>query len=160
MANRLDPGLAGGLLEVLPRLLRRLRADVPLAPPEAAGDPAWQSLAELRGATGQVSLLTILVTQGRATMQDLASQMAVTPATVTMIVKRLLAQGYVARDRDESDWRLVWVSPTERGREVIRFYNQERQAFLGRRLARLNEEERACLQAALPALRHLGEVDL
>ena len=45
-------------------------------------------------------------------MQDLASQMAVTPATVTMMVKRLLAQGYVERERDEGDWRLVWVRPT------------------------------------------------
>jgi DNA-binding MarR family transcriptional regulator len=92
-------------------------------------------------------------------MQDLATQMAVTPATVTMMVKRLLAQGYVERGRDESDWRLVWVSPTERGREAIDFYNLERQASLRRRLARLDDEECARLQAALPALRRLVEVE-
>lgn len=152
--------IASGLVDVLPRLLRRLRADVPLIPEGAHDEPEWQSLNELRGASGQVALMSILVTQQRATMQDLAEQMSVTPATVTMMVKRLLAQGYVERSRDEGDWRLVWVSPTERGRQVINFYNQERQASLRRRLAQLDQEECAHLWAALPALVHLVEIDV
>ena len=150
--------LAEVLLDVLLRLHRRLRADVPLVPEGAGLAPERQSLAELRGASGQVALMGVLVRQGRATMQDLATQMAVTPATVTMMVKRLLAQGYVEREHDAGDWRLVWISPTERGRQAIRFYNLERQASFTRRLARLDRQERACLQAALPALRHLIEV--
>jgi MarR family transcriptional regulator, organic hydroperoxide resistance regulator len=160
ISNATATDVAAGLLDVLPRLLRRLRADVPLVPEGAEADPQWQGLAELRGANGQVALMSILEAQGRATMQDLASQLGVTPATVTMMVKRLLAQGYVERGRDENDWRLVWVSPTERGRQAICFYNQERQASLRRRLARLDERECAALEAALPALRHLVEVDL
>jgi DNA-binding MarR family transcriptional regulator len=158
--------IATGLIDVLPRLLRRLRADVwsiSIEAPtsiEAPEGAAWQSLAELRGSNGQVALMSILVTQGRATMQDLAGQMAVTPATVTMMVKRLLAQGYVERKHDADDWRLVWVSPTQRGRQVIEFYNHERRASLQRRLAQLSQDECAALRAALPALRHLIEVGL
>jgi MarR family transcriptional regulator, organic hydroperoxide resistance regulator len=151
--------LAAGLLEVLPRLLRRLRAAVPLIPPETADNPEWQRLAELRGASGQVALMSVLVNQQRATMQDLATQMAVTPATVTMMVKRLLLQGYVERKRDESDWRLVWINPTDLGRHVLHFYNLERRAALQRRLAQLSHEETECLRAALPALSRLVEVD-
>lgn len=151
--------LAAGLVDVLPRLLRRLRGDVPLAPPEGGSPagPEWQSLTELRGASGQVALMSLLVEQQRATMQYLAGRLAVTPATVTMMVKRLLAQGYVARERDTEDWRLVWISPTERGREAIAFYNHERRASLARRLSLLGEEDRAALAAALPALRRLVE---
>jgi len=152
--------VAAGLLEVLPRLLRRLRADVPLAPEGPQDAAEWHSLNELRGATGQVALMSILVTQGRATMQELASQMAVTPATVTMMVKRLLAQGYVERERDERDWRLVWISPTERGRQAIGVYNRARQASLLLRLAHLDADECARLEAALPVLRRLAEIDL
>ncbi len=150
--------VASGLLDVLPRLLRRLRADLSFVPETPCDDTEWQSLAELRSASGQVALMSILVNQGRANMQDLATQLAVKPGTVTMMVKRLLAQGYVERTRDEGDWRLVWVSPTERGRQVIHLYNQERQASLGRKLAQLDREECACMEAALPALSRLMEV--
>lgn len=152
--------VAAALVDLLPRLLRRLRADVPVMPEGSYDQPEWQSLAELRSATGQVALLSILVTQGRATMQDLATQMSVTPATVTMMVKRLLVQGYVERGRDENDWRLVWVTPTDRGRRAIGLYNTERRHSLGRRLEQLDEGECARLQAALPALRRLIEIDL
>ena len=93
-------------------------------------------------------------------MQDLAVQMAVTPSTVTAMVKRLLSQGYVTRQNDESDWRLVWVHPTEAGRQIMRFYNQRRRESLQRRLDGLSRLERQHLWAALPALRHLtSEVD-
>lgn len=153
-------GLAAGLLEVLPRLLRRLRADLPQGPEGSDEEAVWQNLAELRAASGQVALLNILYRQGRATMQDIATQLTVTPATVTMMVKRMLAQGYVERRRDESDWRLVWVHLTEQGRRVTEYYQRERQASLQRRLAQLSDEERDQLQSALPALRRLIEVEL
>ncbi len=151
--------LAAGLLDILPRLLRRLRADLPQGPEGSDEEAVWQNLAELRAASGQVALLNILARQGRATMQDIATQLSVTPATVTMMVKRMLAQGYVERLRDESDWRLVWVHPTERGQRVIEYYQQERRASLQRRLTQLSIEEREQLQAALPALRRLIEVE-
>jgi DNA-binding MarR family transcriptional regulator len=152
--------LAAGLLNVLPRLHRRLRADLPQAPRGADEAADWQKLMELRGASGQVALMGLLVKRERATMQDIATYLAVTPATVTMMVKRLLAQGYVERLRVESDWRVVWVHPTELGRRVMGYYAQEREASLLRRLAHLNDEEQEQIRAALPALHHLIEVDL
>jgi MarR family transcriptional regulator, organic hydroperoxide resistance regulator len=149
--------LAENLLDVLPRLLKRLKAELPAAAENPAEDTQWNRLAELRGTTGQVALLGILARQDRATMQDLAAQMAVTPATVTAMVKRLLIQGYVTRQSDESDWRVVWVQSTEAGRQVINYYNHRRRETLQRRLDRLSSTERQHLQAALPALRQLGE---
>ncbi|WP_165422762.1 MarR family transcriptional regulator [Ktedonosporobacter rubrisoli] len=157
-AQQLD--LADELLEVLPNLLQRLRADVPLDADPQSLEPEWRDIAELRATRGQFRLLGILVRQERCTMQDLAEQLAVTPPTATAMVKRLFAQGYIERLRDEQDWRVVWVRPTERGKKAITLYNQVRRAALQKRLGQLNDEELERLRAVLPVLKHLSEVRL
>ncbi|MBE3558197.1 MAG: MarR family transcriptional regulator [Ktedonobacteraceae bacterium] len=113
---------------------------------------------ELQTTPGQLTLLQILVEQEQCTMQDLASHLGVTPPTVTAMVKRLLAQGYVERIHGNTDWRTVWVKPTEKGRRVVQVYECIGRALLRRRLEHLNEEERARLEAALPILRRLIEL--
>jgi MarR family transcriptional regulator, organic hydroperoxide resistance regulator len=146
--------LAEALLDIVPRLLRRLGADVPLEG-EAAG---WREVAELRATPGQLSLLAILVEHERCTMQELAEHLAVAPSTATAMVKRLLAQGYVERAHDEADWRTVWVKPTEAGSLAVSVFQRARLASLECRLDHLSDEERASIVVALPALRHLIEV--
>jgi MarR family transcriptional regulator, organic hydroperoxide resistance regulator len=84
----------------------------------------------------------------------------VAPSTVTAMVKRLLAQGYIERSRDDTDWRTVWVSATEAGRLAVSVYQQARLATLRRRMEQLSDDERACILAVLPALHHLIEVQL
>ena len=147
--------LANALLDVLPRLTRRLRAD---ASNTSSTEQEWRDISELRTSNGQVALLRLLVTRARCTMQEIADHLAVTPPTATMMVKRLLTQGYVERLRDEDDWRQVWVKATERGQRAITVYDQARATSLQRRLDELDEQERASIEAALPALRHLIEV--
>ena len=92
-------------------------------------------------------------------MQELADQLDVAPPTVTAMIKRLLTQGFVERLRDEQDWRVVRVLPTERGQRAVSLYDEYRRANLQRRLAHLNQEELAHLRAALPILRHIIEVE-
>src|SRR5712692_9385512 len=104
--------LAAALLDIAPRLLRRLRADVPLDNNSSITAPGWREMAELRATPGQLGLLGVLVEHRRCTMQELAEHLAVAPSTATAMVKRLLAQGYVERHRDDLDWRTVWVKPT------------------------------------------------
>jgi DNA-binding MarR family transcriptional regulator len=147
------------LLDVLPNLLQRLRADIPRERDNEQEMPEWHDLSELRATTGQIRLLRILVTRQRCAMQELAEQMDVAPPTVTAMIKRLLAQGFVERMRDEQDWRVVWVSPTERGQRAVTLYDQFRRMNLQRRLAHLDEEECTHLRIALPVLRHIIEVE-
>lgn len=147
--------LASALLQVVPKLLLRLRADVPLDSLPLGDQPGLSEASELRTTPGQLSLLQQLVEHERCTMQELAEHLAVVPSTVTAMVKRLLAQGYVERAHDELDWRAVWVKPTERGRQVVAVYNQARRHSLQQRLAQLSPEDLQALAAALPALRHL-----
>lgn len=158
-----NAGLAAALLDIAPKLLRRLRADAPLVGEGAEGEvaeaaPGWREVEELRATPGQLSLLGVLVEHERCTMQELAEHMAVAPSTTTAMVKRLLAQGYVERARDDADWRSVWVKPTEAGRLAVSVFQGARLASLECRLEHLSDEERARIVAALPALRHLIEV--
>ncbi len=147
------------LLDIIPILLQRLRADIPREINSEEELPEWRDISELRATAGQIRLLRILVTRQRCAMQELAEQMDVAPPTVTAMIKRLLAQGFVERVHDEQDWRVVWVSPTERGKRAVTLYDQFRRANLQRRLAHLNPEELAHLRAALPVLRHIIEVE-
>jgi MarR family transcriptional regulator, organic hydroperoxide resistance regulator len=151
--------LATALLDIVPNILRRLRADVPLDEQQAAdAGPGWREVVELRATPGQLTLLRVLVEHDRCTMQDLAEHLAVAPSTATAMVKRLLAQGYIERRRDETDWRTVWVAPTEAGRLAVNVFHQARLHSLQCRLKQLSDDERSVIAAALPALQHLVEV--
>lgn len=145
-------------MDIVPRFLRRIHADVPGESSIAKCDVVLREVSELQATPGQLSLLRVLVEHERCTMQALADCLAVAPSTVTAMVKRLLAQGYVERSRDDVDWRTVWVRPTERGRQVFAVFNAVRIASLQRRLAHLSPEERDCLASALPVLNHLLDV--
>jgi DNA-binding MarR family transcriptional regulator len=153
-----DVVLARTLLNVLPDLLRRVIADVPLEEESNQPHSGIKDISELRATPGQLSLLRVLVEHERCMMQDLAERLAVAPSTVTAMVKRLLAQGYVERSRDDIDWRAVWIKPTEHGRQVVAAFNEIHTTAMQKRLERLTAEERATIAASLPALRHLVEL--
>jgi DNA-binding MarR family transcriptional regulator len=58
-------------------------------------------------------------TPGRATHAELARRMWIAPATLTGVVDTLEKAGYVRRERDESDRRVVWLVLTEAGEERV-----------------------------------------
>jgi DNA-binding MarR family transcriptional regulator len=153
---RRETDLSAALLDVTPKLLRRLRPEMP---PDGASptDAGWREVVALRATPGQLTLLYTLVERERCTMQELAEELAVAPSTATAMVKRLVAQGYIERSRDDADWRTVWVQPTESGKLAVDVYQQARLRSLHCRLKHLSDEERAAIQAALPALYHLIE---
>lgn len=149
--------MAMELLELAPTLLRRLTNDMP-AEGELTEETGWREVQELRATPGQLTLMRILVERGRCTMQELAEQLAVTPSTVTAMVKRLLTQGYIERERDDNDWRCVWVKPTEIGRKATTLFFSARMSMLNRRLEYLSDDELEHIRAVLPVLKHLLEV--
>jgi DNA-binding MarR family transcriptional regulator len=151
--------IADDLLDLIPGLLRSIRSDIPREGTSEDVAPELRDISELRATTGQVRLLRILVTRERCTMQELADLLDVAPPTATSMIKRLLAQGFVERLRDEQDWRVVLVLPTERGKRAVAVYDAYRRANLQRRLAHLHSEELARLRAALPILRQIIEVE-
>ena len=150
--------MADALFDLIPRLLDRIRADIPRDTDDIA--PEWRDILELRATKGQFKLLRVLQTHQRCTMQELADQLEVAPPTATVMVKRLLTQEFVERVRDEQDWRVVRVTLTARGQRVVSLYGEFWRVNLQRLLSHLSSEERAQLRVALPILRHLSEVEL
>ncbi len=150
--------IADELLDAVTNLLRQVRVGMPGEAEADQGAPEWQDISELRATSGQIRLLRFLVQHKCCTMQELADLLGVAPPTVTGMIKRMLAQEVVERIRDESDWRVVRVLPTERGRRAVELYDQFRRTNLQRRLNYLSQEELAQLHAALPVLRHIIEV--
>jgi DNA-binding MarR family transcriptional regulator len=152
-----DTDMAEAILDIAPRLLQRIGADLPLEDsPEA--DPGWRDVIALRATPGQLSMMSVLVEHERCTMQQLAEHLAVAPSTATAMVKRLLTQGYIERSHDDVDWRTVWVRPTEAGCQAVHVFQRARLASLKFRLKQLSQDERASIIAALPALHHLVEI--
>jgi DNA-binding MarR family transcriptional regulator len=151
--------IADELLDLIPSLVRRIRADIPREADSKDIALEWCDISELRATPGQIKLLHILMTRRSCTMQELADQLDVAPPTVTAMVKRLLIQGFVERVRDEQDWRVVRVLPTERGQRAVSLYDEFLRTNLQRLLVHLNKEELAQLRLALPVLRHIIEVE-
>lgn len=151
--------LATALMDIMPKIIRQLRADVPLEDEHLEQRPGWREVREVRATFGQLGLLAVLIDHERCTMQKLAAHMGVAPSTATAMVKRLYAQGYLERERDETNWRTVWVKPTETGRMAVQVYRQVSLATLHCRVERLNTEERERILAALPALYRLVEIE-
>jgi DNA-binding MarR family transcriptional regulator len=56
-------------------------------------------------------------TPGRATHAELAKRCFFTPATLTGVIDTLEKSGYVRRERDQADRRVVWLVLTDAGRE-------------------------------------------
>ncbi len=157
--GRHETDLTAALLDITPKMVRRLRPDISLDD-ETQTASALREVVELRATPGQLTLLYTLVERERCTMQELAEELAVAPSTATAMVKRLVTQGYIERSRDDTDWRTVWVKPTQAGKLAVEVYQQARIRSLKCRLKYLNHEEYASIQAALPALYHLIEVKI
>ena len=56
---------------------------------------------------------------GRATHAELARRVLLTPATLTGVVDTLEKSGYVRRERDATDRRVVWLVLTEAGQQRL-----------------------------------------
>jgi DNA-binding MarR family transcriptional regulator len=139
-----DPiAVANGLRPTLLHLNRRLRKE--LAPLGITG--------------GQASLLWAIKMKAGIGARELADLEGVSPPAMTAYVDRLESAGLVARRRSQSDRRRVELDLTEEGARVLRSARRRRTAWLAARLQRLEPDELAAVEAALPALRRLIEDD-
>ena len=81
-----DRDIADDLLDLIPRLLQQIRADIPREANSAHLLPEWRDISELRATTGQIRLLRILNTHQSCTMQELADLLDVAPPTATVML--------------------------------------------------------------------------
>jgi len=85
----------------------------------------------------------------------LADAEKITRPTMSAHIKRLEADGLVARTGDAEDGRRSGLTVTEAGARKLAVIRQQRNDWLAARLARLSDADRALLQAAAEPLSRL-----
>lgn len=91
-----------------------------------------------------------LLRGGPLTVGELARAEGLRPPTMTQMLHRMAAAGWVERREGAGRGRLVRI--TAAGRRVAERVRADRNALLADRMASLTPDERAALAAALPAL--------
>lgn len=105
----------------------------------------------------QYVVLVLLDRAVALTPRELAEMERVRPPTMTRTLAGLTELGLVTRSDDPEDGRRVLVSLTPRGHEVVRATRRKRDAWLARRLAALEPEEREMLARAAEILRRIAD---
>jgi DNA-binding MarR family transcriptional regulator len=145
MANELSSdvnGIQAAELRIsLLRVARRLRAE-----------KSDQELSD-----SQYSTLAVLDRSGPLTPRALAEHERVQPPSMTRTLAGLLERGLVDRSTDPVDRRQVIIRLTEPGVLAVKETRRRRDAWLARRLAELEPNERAVLAEASEILRRIAD---
>ena len=105
-----------------------------------------------------ISALSSVARCGPVTLGRLAELESVQPPTMTRIVARLEELALVVREVDESDRRVARVSLTPAAVELLADVRSRRNELLAARLNGLDAGDLAALEAAMPAIERLAEV--
>lgn len=103
----------------------------------------------------QFIVLGYLEKQGALRMTDLAVFMGVTTAAMTGIVSRLVHLGYVRRQADPKDRRIIKVSLTAKGESSIKKLHEERRQMILDVFGQISENDR---EDYLRILMHVQEI--
>ena len=100
----------------------------------------------------QVKALVHLFEYGPQTMGDLAEGLKITTPSATGLVNPLAEMGFVVRDRDQEDRRVVRVSLSAHAEEVAHSIIDQRQAEVSAAMGDMGLEAEQCLLEGLERL--------
>ncbi|MEV7682865.1 MarR family transcriptional regulator [Streptomyces sp. NPDC088341] len=109
----------------------------------------------LRGA--QVELLRLVAARPGIRVSAAAKELYLAGNSVSTLVNQLSRAGYLRRETDPSDRRSALLLPTQAATSRVTDWEARRSELVREQVARLTDEERAALAAALPALRKLAQ---
>ncbi|MDF2720513.1 MAG: MarR family transcriptional regulator [Paenibacillus sp.] len=89
----------------------------------------------------QFFLLHFIQDKGSCKASELAERMEVKPSAITVMIDRLVNNGYVVRCPDESDRRVYRIELTEKGRQMLDEKNEIRKEIARRYLSKLDAGE-------------------
>lgn len=95
------------------------------------------------------SLLCLLYAETDVSMCVLAERLHRTRPTVTVLVDKLVALGYVTREQDPGDRRVTWVRLTDAGRALLPVFEAVSAALDGAVRRGLSDAEAATLEELL-----------
>jgi DNA-binding MarR family transcriptional regulator len=105
----------------------------------------------------QVASLATIERHGPLSPSELAERERIKRPTATRIVRHLQNGGLVERVRDPEDGRASILSVTGEGRALLRRLRERKTAYLARRLAGMNAEDRRTLERAAELLEGMLE---
>jgi len=79
------------------------------------------------------------------TMSETAAALEITTGTLTVAIDRLVRKGYVERQRDPNDRRVVRIRLTKKGKLAYRMHNKFHTLLVDRLTDPLDEEEKQIL---------------
>jgi DNA-binding MarR family transcriptional regulator len=108
-------------------------------------------------APAEVSALATVSRREPIGLGELAGLEQVRPPTMTRIAASLEARGLVVRRVDRGDRRRAYLETTRAGRQLVQRNRRRKDAYLARRLRRLEPEELGSLEEAVGILERLLE---
>jgi DNA-binding MarR family transcriptional regulator len=82
-------------------------------------------------------------------VKEVADRLDITPAFASSLVKALVEQGHVVRERDRTDNRVIWVKVTKQGRLLLHSIDEQVQIHVDYFTASLDPKQ---TEAALSVL--------
>lgn len=100
-------------------------------------------LAKTKITTSQIIMLASIHDHGKCKLKTLSKERSISPPTATGLIDRLVRAGYVKRESDPEDRRVVLVSLTRSGKRVIENFLETIRDRWRNILIHLSPEERA-----------------
>ena len=92
--------------------------------------------------TSHGDIIYALFNKSRLTMAEIAEKIGKDKSTVTALVNKLVRLGYVVKERDTQDSRVVYVSLTEDGKELKPIFEKISNTVLDAFYLRISENEK------------------
>lgn len=103
----------------------------------------------------QFLILGLLHNNGDSKMCSIAKFMSVTTAAMTGMVDRLVRYGYVTRDSEPGDRRVIKIKLTKKGSELVRKINSQRRQLIIDIFGRISETDRSDYLRVLMKIREI-----
>jgi len=93
----------------------------------------------------QYLALDVLVKKEKCMITDLSKSLGIALSTVTELVDRLTKRRFVKRKKDINDRRIVWLDLTNKGLEIYKKINVEKQSRVAIILKKVTQGDRNAL---------------
>lgn len=104
--------------------------------------------------TSHGDILCELFENDKLSMKDLTERIGRDKSTVTVLVDKLLKQGYVEKARDDEDNRIVFVTLTEKGKELKPMFETISKELIATAYNEISQEEKERLIETLTKIKN------
>jgi len=90
----------------------------------------------------QFLILEFLYKENSAIMSKIANVLSISPPAATGIVDKLVRDGYLVREYDQNNRRIIWIKLTSKGKRIVEEVIKQRRDLIKNIFGKLTEKER------------------